>query len=164
MNDLIHHILGLVEPQFRLDLDHGIHGKPHWSRVWTNARMLCNEMQLDPTVPCAFSFLHDSQRFDDGIDIDHGDRAVEWILKLYRSGQLPHLTLPQLDLLIEAIAGHSHGQTDAHPIVQVCWDSDRLDLGRVGTIPDPQYLCTEVAKRPEVIQQALRRSLIQSRW
>jgi len=31
-------------------------------------------------------------------------------------------------------------------IVQICFDSDRLDTGRVGYIVDPKYLSTEYAK------------------
>jgi uncharacterized protein len=38
--------------------------------------------------------------------------------------------------------------------IQTCWDSDRLDLGRVGIMPHPSLLCTEVAKRPETIKWA----------
>ena len=38
--------------------------------------------------------------------------------------------------------------------IQTCWDADRLDLGRVGITPDPSWLCTEAAKRPEVIAWA----------
>jgi uncharacterized protein len=30
--------------------------------------------------------------------------------------------------------------------MQVCWDADRLDLGRVGIIPKPDRLCTNAAR------------------
>ena len=39
-------------------------------------------------------------------------------------------------------------------VLQTCWDSDRLDLGRVGITPHPNRLCTAVAKRPEPIKWA----------
>lgn len=151
---IIQQALGLVKPQFRLHLDHGWHGIAHWSRVWYNARFLCGELGLNPVVPCWFSYLHDSQRFDEGTDLYHGHRACRWIETL----DLP-LEKEDLNLLITAIEGHSFGETQAHPIVMVCWDSDRLDLGRVGIMPDPHYLCTEPAKRPEVIARAWRRSI-----
>lgn len=118
-----------------------------------HGRFLSNELGLDPTVPCWFAFLHDSQRYDDGRDADHGPRACEWIDRLFHEG-LMKISLEDKKLLTAAISGHSFGETEAHPIVQVCWDSDRLDLGRCGTRPLPQYLCTEPAKRPEVIQRA----------
>jgi uncharacterized protein len=147
-----------VKPQFRLHLDHSWHGISHWARVWHNARLICQELQLDPTVPCWFSFLHDSQRFDDGIDHLHGPRACEWIDRLDFEGLLP-VSRSDLQLLTTAIAGHSNGETQAHPLVMVCWDADRLDLGRVGIMPDARYLCTEVAKRHDVIQKAWNRSV-----
>ena len=161
MNNLIQACLGLVKPQFRLHITHGWHGIAHWSRVWYNARFLCSELGLKPVVPCAFSYLHDSQRFDEGPDYLHGPRACEWLDRLYHNGQLGPLNLDYRDykLLVRAIAGHSNGETEEHPIVQVCWDSDRLDLGRVGIRPDPRYLCTEPAKRSEVIELAWQRSV-----
>ena len=30
--------------------------------------------------------------------------------------------------------------------VQTCWDSDRLDMGRVGTMPKAEYLCTDAGR------------------
>jgi uncharacterized protein len=35
-----------------------------------------------------------------------------------------------------------------------CWDSDRLDLGRVGIKPHPTRLCTDAAKDLEMIRLA----------
>jgi uncharacterized protein len=156
-------LLGLVKPQFRLHIDHGWHGIAHWSRVWYNARFLCGELGLPTRVPLHFAYLHDSQRFDEGPDRMHGHRACEWLDQLRHRGEL---TLPndEYGLLVTAIAGHSHGETDAHPIVQVCWDSDRLDLGRVGIRPDPLYLCTAPAKRDDVIERAWRRSIGRPQW
>ena len=157
MNHLIKHSLQLAVPQFRLDLHHGIHGISHWARVWRNARELCEVLDLDPTVPCLFSFLHDSQRYSDGRDEDHGPRAVQWLDRLFTQRKID-VRLSDFHLLCVAIDGHSRGETEAHPLVQVCWDSDRLDLGRVGTMPNPLYLCTEAAKRPQMIQEAWNRS------
>jgi hypothetical protein len=42
--------------------------------------------------------------------------------------------------------------------VQTCWDADWLDLGRVGIMPDPRYLCTIAAKQPEFLNWAYERS------
>lgn len=54
---------------------------------------------------------------------------------------------------------HSDGLTDADITVQVCWDADRLDLGRVGVRPHARYLCTDAAKSPSVIEWAYGRSI-----
>src|SRR5579864_1698516 len=113
---IVRRALALVKPQFRLDLDHGVHGIAHWSRVWANARSLCREMDLDPTVPCWFAFLHDSQRWDEEDDHGHGERAAKWIDAIR-----PQLRLGAADLrhLKRACRGHSDGTVKAHPIVQV---------------------------------------------
>ena len=57
----------------------------------------------------------------------------------------------EMDLLFEACEFHSDGYTEADVTLQTCWDSDRLDLGRVGITPDVRFLCTEVAKRADVL-------------
>lgn len=154
--------LELVVPQFRLNLEHGIHGISHWARVWRNGRELAEAEGVDSTVPCLFAFLHDSQRFDDGSDPEHGHRAVQWIHKLYARRRLP-IPAGKFYTLCEAIEGHSFGGTHHDPVVQVCFDSDRLDLGRVGIRPDPERLCTAHAKNATTIQHALNRSLRQPR-
>jgi uncharacterized protein len=157
-SDMINHALMHVVPQFRLDLNHGMHGIGHWSRVWRNAREMCEVMDLPMNVPCLFSFFHDSQRFDKRSDIEHGHRAVQWLDRLYANRKL-NIKASEFHLLCVAIEGHSHGKTVADPIVQVCWDADRLDLGRVGMRPDPRYLCTEHAKKPDTIRRAWNRSV-----
>ena len=63
------------------------------------------------------------------------------------------------ELLIEACKYHSDGLIDADITVQTCWDSDRLDLGRVGIKPSSDRLCTEVARRSDVIEEAYKRSI-----
>ena len=42
--------------------------------------------------------------------------------------------------------------------VQACWDADRLDLGRLGKTPIPDYLGTEFAREPEIIAWASNRA------
>jgi uncharacterized protein len=42
--------------------------------------------------------------------------------------------------------------------IQTCWDADRLDLGRVGIVPDPARLCTVAARDPDLIRWAIERS------
>ena len=43
--------------------------------------------------------------------------------------------------------------------MQVCWDADRLDLGRVGYMPHPSRLCTPAARDAELIRWAYERSV-----
>ena len=68
------------------------------------------------------------------------------------------LTKGDFELLLFACEFHSDGLTEADITIQVCWDADRLDLGRIGIRPDPGRLCTAVAKEPATIRWAYSRS------
>ncbi|WP_165244441.1 hypothetical protein [Paludisphaera soli] len=137
----------------------GIHGVAHWARVLENGLRLAEETGADVAVVRLFALLHDSRRFDDGYDPDHGPRAADFARTLRgRAFELPD---PAFELLHRACAGHTHERTHPDPTIQTCWDADRLDLGRVGVTPRPSRLCTEAARRPETIRWAHRRA---SRW
>jgi uncharacterized protein len=92
-----------------------------------------------------FAVFHDSRRVNEGHDPGHGRRGAELAAAL--RGDWFNLSDADLDLLYEACAGHTDGGTDGDTTVQTCWDADRLDLGRVGTVPDPKRLCTTAARR-----------------
>jgi uncharacterized protein len=64
-----------------------------------------------------------------------------------------------MELLDAAIRYHADGLREGDVTVQTCWDADRLDLGRVGIRPNPSKLCTDAARRPDVLGEAYRRSL-----
>jgi len=154
-NTIIRRALDLVKPQFRLDLNHGQHGIKHWIRVWANAEYLSTIFHVDPTVPCWFAFLHDSQRFNEDKDEQHGYRASEFA---HDNQKYIGLTRQQLGSLRVAMVRHSDGITVAGLETRICWDADRLDLGRVGIRPDPARLCTSIARQPHVISAAWTRS------
>jgi uncharacterized protein len=99
-----------------------------------------------------FAVLHDSRRVNEGTDPDHGPRAAEFARTL--RGHLFDLPDHEFRLLHGACPGHTHERTHPDVTIQTCWDADRLDLGRVGITPHPKCLCTEVAKRPAMIQWA----------
>ena len=69
-------------------------------------------------------------------------------------GRLFDLPDHEFGLLHRACSGHTHERTHPDVTVQTCWDADRLDLGRVGITPHPNYLGTEVARRPATIRWA----------
>ena len=137
-------LVGRVRQAFRLDWQ-GIHGAGHWARVAFHGRYLAKELGVPPLVPHLFALLHDAQRRDEGRDPDHGPRAARFVRQLQAEGRLG-LGEEDLDLLAMACEGHSAGSREAPLIVQVCWDADRLDLGRVGIRPEPKRLCTEPAQ------------------
>jgi uncharacterized protein len=156
--DIIRKALHVVRPQFRLDFAGGIHGVPHWSRVWFHGRRLAASMDINPAVLAWFAFLHDSQRHDDGIDHGHGTRAADFAVELRRDGVLTELDGRRFEQLCEAMRLHGDGHVESEPGIVACWDADRLDLGRVGITPAPARLCTPLAREPDTIARALRMS------
>lgn len=83
---IVHKALAVVRPQFRLDFADGIHGLPHWSRVWFHGRALAARLDVNPGVLAWFAFLHDSQRHNDHRDPQHGQRAADFAVRLRRDG------------------------------------------------------------------------------
>jgi uncharacterized protein len=130
----------------------GDHGIAHWARVLENGLKLAEETGADPEVVQLFAILHDSKRINEGGDPKHGPRAAAYASEL--RGLVFDLPDPAFRLLQRACAGHTHERTHPDITIQTCWDADRLDLGRVGITPHPSRLCTEVAKRPEMIKWA----------
>ncbi|MCX7199377.1 MAG: hypothetical protein NTW37_15770 [Proteobacteria bacterium] len=165
--DIIRKALHIVRPQFRLDFAGGIHGVPHWSRVWFHGRRLAASMDINPAVLAWFAFLHDSQRHNDGGDPLHGHRAADFALGLRRDGLVGELAPLEFEQLCEAMRLHSDGHTESDPAIIACWDADRLDLGRVGITPRANRLCTPHARMPRTIDAALelsRRHVRRSSW
>ena len=136
-------LLKTVLAQFRINR-HGAHGTSHWARVRRHALTIGKATGSDLLVVELFSFLHDSQRENEGVDPGHGHRAADYALSLNR--EFFDLSGTQLDLLCAAMRGHSDGAIDPNPTIQSCWDADRLDLGRVGIKPEAKYLSKEGAK------------------
>jgi uncharacterized protein len=128
-----------------------LHGERHWQCVAHIGADLCREVPgADRTVVFLFGLLHDSMRVDDGHDPKHGLRAAELAQELADEGLLP-ADRGQLALLKLACDGHAEGKVAKDPTLGVCWDSDRLNLWRVGTTPDPEHLSTVPARRIEWI-------------
>ena len=134
-------LLSRIRADFRLDWT-GIHGIPHWKRVHQNGvRIAGLREEADLRVIELFSYLHDSCRKDDGDDPLHGPRAAEYARSL--QGSFFDLPVARLDELCLAIRDHSDGQMSTNATIQTCWDSDRLDLWRVGVRPSQKYLSKE---------------------
>jgi uncharacterized protein len=144
-------IIHAVLEEYALPWD-GDHGVAHWARVFENGNRLAGETGAVIVVVQLFAVLHDSRRVNEATDPDHGPRAAEFARTLW--GQLFDLPDSEFRLLHRACAGHTHERTHPDVTVRTCWDADRLDLGRVGITPHPSYLCTEEAKRPEMIKWA----------
>ena len=66
-------LIETVRRQFRLEWQ-GIHGVPHWGRVRWNGLAMARVNGARDDIVELFAFLHDSQRFHDGTDREHGAR------------------------------------------------------------------------------------------
>lgn len=109
---------------------HGIHGIDHWVRVFRNC------LTIDPKPSFEhidfyyrFAALHDCCRINDEQDGYHGYRAATFF---GLRGKLE-----------EAVSMHNSAQISLDPLIGTCWDADRLDLWRVGIIPEVQFLSTD---------------------
>jgi uncharacterized protein len=121
-----------------------------WRAARTGARTL---------VVALFAVFHDSRRTNESHDPGHGRRGAEFGKIL--NGKTFHLSDDDFTLFETACAYHTDSLTTGDVTVQTCWDSDRLDLGRVGIIPHPRLLCTTAAKQPEFLSWAYERSRLQ---
>lgn len=144
-------ILKTVLEDYALPLN-GDHGVAHWARVLENGLRLAAETGANVEVVRLFAVLHDSRRLNEVTDPQHGPRAAEFALEL--RGRVFDLGDHEFRLLYKACHGHTHERTHCDVTIQTCWDSDRLDLGRVGITPHPSRLCTAAAKRQETIKWA----------
>ncbi len=123
---------------------HSVHGPDHWRRVERNALILATQSGAIVPVVRLFALFHDSRRENDNHDPQHGARGAA--LATSFRGKLFDLPDEHLDLLHYACTWHTDGQHHDDPTIATCWDADRLDLGGVGIIPDPDYLSTTPGK------------------
>jgi uncharacterized protein len=144
-------ILDAVLADYALGVS-GDHGVSHWARVLENGLRLAEETGANIQIVSLFAVLHDSRRINDLSDPLHGPRAGQFARTL--QGRVFTLEKCDLDLLIQACDGHTTEKTHPDMTVQTCWDADRLDLGRVGIEPEPEWLCTAVARRADVLKWA----------
>jgi uncharacterized protein len=151
-------IVHAVLKEYALPWD-GIHGVSHWARVLENGLRLAEATHANVKVVQLFAIFHDSRRVNEGVDNGHGSRGAELAASFWNRWFT--VSDHEFDLLHAACVGHTDGTTEADITIQTCWDADRLDLGRVRICPDPKRLCTEVAKRAEILKWADGRACFQ---
>ena len=118
-----------------------IHGIDHWDRV-ANYGLSVASPEADLDVVLCFAYLHDVERQDDCYDEEHGPRAAALIDQI-KDTVLAFLDDKQIGLLKEACALHTICHKTGNPTIDACFDSDRLDLSRVGITPDPDKMATK---------------------
>lgn len=134
----------LVTEQFRLG-KHSDHGPFHWMNVRRNGLYLARLHGADEEIVRLFAVFHDSCRENEYSDPQHGPRGAQLAIEFREAG---HFSLDDLrmDLLVTACKIHNGAGPQSEPTLAVCLDADRLDLGRVGIIPDSKLLSTATAK------------------
>ncbi len=137
-----------IKKEFKIDY-YGDHGINHWRRVYSNTQKLSTHYNIESEVFELFALLHDSKRHDEFEDRHHGVRAAGFVQKLLRDDVIL-LDEEDAERLLYACANHTKSDKNDplfnDLIVQICFDSDRLDIGRVGYEVDPLYLATKYAK------------------
>ena len=149
-------LVAAIRKQYRLDWS-GIHGIEHWGRVLENGLKLADTTGANRQIISLFAVFHDACRWNDSHDPEHGERGAALATAFH--GRYFTLSAKELSLLQIACTFHTTGSTHPDVTVQTCWDSDRLDLLRVGIQPDPRRLCTTTAKTPAMIQWACHQAL-----
>ena len=124
--------------------------------MYENGIKLSTQEGVNSRVIQLFSIFHDSRRKNEHNDTNHGNRGAQFALELR-----DHLPIDddEFQLLVTACSYHTSADNHDDMTVKACFDSDRLDLGRVGNHPIPELLCTPLAKQKETIEWAYKRSL-----
>ena len=126
------------------------HGLSHWEKVERNAFVLSLEYvngrvsfreDVNLKVVCYFAYLHDKCRINDWEDLEHGARAAD-MLHTFRDTLLKDFTDEEFSLLEKACRYHTTELRCGNSTIDVCFDADRLDLGRVGITPAPDKMAT----------------------
>ena len=124
--------------------ERSVHGPDHWRRVERNGLVLSERTGADVTVVRLFALFHDSCRVNDCWDDGHGARGAEFARSL--RGSFFDLPDDQFELLHHACTWHTDEVHHSDPTIGTCWDADRLDLGRVGAIPDAHFMSTSFGR------------------
>lgn len=117
-----------------------VHGMEHWKRVERNGLLLATE-DVNINVVRLFAYLHDHKRLSDGWDLEHGQRAAE-NLDSIRQTLLIELTYEEFLMLKRACMEHTITESTGVLTIDACFDADRMDLPRVGYMPDPDRMAS----------------------
>ena len=134
----------IVTEQFPLGI-HSIHGPGHWKQVEINGLLISKETGADETIIKLFALFHDSRRENENDDDQHGLHGAA----LAKSLRGVHFDLPDgiFETVIDACQYHTDGHKASDITIATCWDADRLDLTRLGIMPDPERMGTAYGKR-----------------
>jgi uncharacterized protein len=125
------------------------HGPHHWKCVaLTGLAIARKEPAIDLQLVYVFAQLHDSQRMNEYSDPEHGPRAAEVAAKATAELGIPGFEAggERTNKLIAAIRDHTTARSSEDLTIGACWDADRFNLWRVGTVPDVAFMSTPAAR------------------
>ncbi len=137
-----------IRKQWRLSAG-SVHGEDHWRQVKRNGLFLSRETGADEAVVKLFALFHDSCRLDDHYDAEHGTRGAS-LAEKWR-GLHYELDDERFQKLYHACRYHTHEHSAGDATIDTCYDADRLDLGRVGFILNPERFATPYGKKIAVL-------------
>jgi uncharacterized protein len=144
-------VLQAILEDFDLPLS-GDHVAAHLARVLENSLRQAEETGAHVDVVSSFAVLHHSRRINEVTDPQHCPSAAEFAAGL--QGNVFEVDSREFRPLFRDCECHTHQLNHPNVTIQACWGSDRLDLGQVGIMSQPNCLWTEVARRPEKIKWA----------
>lgn len=120
-------------------------GERHWRAVAHAGLQIAPQVPgCRPLVVFLFALFHDARRENEFSDPQHGPRGADLARELGVGDEL----------LFVACRDHTYAPPTDDPTLGACWDSDRINLWRVGITPDSQFLSTAPAREPVLIQAA----------
>ena len=141
-----------------------LHGEQHWKAVaWAGHGLARSVEGADAELVLLFALVHDSQRFNESVDPEHGLRAAQFLRELVAEGLIDFAD-ERVEILVDACTRHDKGEVSDHPTIGTCWDADRLNLWRVDTTPWPGLLSTEPAGDRALIAEAASFHTRQYEW
>ncbi len=128
----------------------GIHGLAHEARVliWTQVlSALAHDegLRVDPDVLGWAAAIHDTQRWNEGVDSEHGARAAAWI-RSHSDVLPPSVPLDRVACLCRWHVPPDESAPSVTDELRVFKDADALDRWRIGDL-DPSYLRIASTKR-----------------
>lgn len=141
--------------EFFTDLNTSVHGITHWLRVLENGFRIAESNGANKNIIVAFAFFHDVKRQCENKDPEHGLRGGHRFQQImYKT----NLTKEEVKKVVIACSGHTNVLFHYDIDISTCWDADRLDLYRVGIVPDANYMNNDYSKEINNINDAAKRS------
>ena len=137
-------------PDWFVRTPEGIHGLGHETRVLVWSQVLVSmvrdeDLDVDGDVVGWAAAVHDTQRWNDGIDEGHGERAADWILEQSHLIPAP-VRLDQIAYVCRWHVPPDERAPKMTPELKVFKDADALDRWRIDDL-DPAYLRTRAARQ-----------------